>query len=197
MRRASINNFGAGGANTHAIVDDPEYYVHCRSKARARDKQLAVNSDHSASESDQADGSEGAKSVGQTHGKSIASSSWTTETFVFTLSTNDEVSLRSLTKAYASYIDDQPSWGSYRRELIYTLTNRRSKLPWRLAIPTRDTNETSVALRKAQIQRIDARPPRLGFIFTGQGAQWFAIGRGLIEAYPEYARAIEDAETRV
>ncbi|CAL3970576.1 unnamed protein product, partial [Diplocarpon coronariae] len=33
--------------------------------------------------------------------------------------------------------------------------------------------------------------PRIGFIFTGQGAQWYAMGRELFDAYPIFAATME------
>jgi len=34
-------------------------------------------------------------------------------------------------------------------------------------------------------------PPRLGFVFTGQGAQWFAMGRQLLEQSPLFKQSLE------
>lgn len=36
--------------------------------------------------------------------------------------------------------------------------------------------------------------PRIAYIFTGQGAQWQAMGRGLVETYPVFASTIRAAE---
>ena len=37
-------------------------------------------------------------------------------------------------------------------------------------------------------------PARLGFVFTGQGAQWFAMGRELLDAYPTFRATLLEAE---
>ena len=36
--------------------------------------------------------------------------------------------------------------------------------------------------------------PRIGFVFNGQGAQWHAMGRELIAAYPVFGSAILRAD---
>lgn len=36
--------------------------------------------------------------------------------------------------------------------------------------------------------------PRLGFVFTGQGAQWYAMGRELIGAYPVFKNSLLESE---
>ncbi|KAL4928574.1 acyl transferase/acyl hydrolase/lysophospholipase [Aspergillus undulatus] len=46
---------------------------------------------------------------------------------------------------------------------------------------------------KYTTQPLVAGLPRLGFTFTGQGAQWYAMGRGLSERYFVFLQALEDA----
>lgn len=38
------------------------------------------------------------------------------------------------------------------------------------------------------------KPPNIGFVFTGQGAQWWAMGRELIWAYPIFRDTLVEAE---
>ncbi|EEY14055.1 fatty acid synthase S-acetyltransferase [Verticillium alfalfae VaMs.102] len=40
----------------------------------------------------------------------------------------------------------------------------------------------------------ESEPLRMGFVFTGQGAQWYGMGRELFEQYPIYAAAIARAD---
>ncbi|EFW98603.1 phenolpthiocerol synthesis polyketide synthase ppsa [Grosmannia clavigera kw1407] len=40
-----------------------------------------------------------------------------------------------------------------------------------------------------------AKAPRLAFVFTGQGAQWFAMGRELVPMYAVFRQRLESADT--
>ena len=35
--------------------------------------------------------------------------------------------------------------------------------------------------------------PKIGFVFTGQGAQWYAMGRQLLQ-YPVFLKSMEDSD---
>ncbi|CAL3970577.1 unnamed protein product, partial [Diplocarpon coronariae] len=50
-------------------------------------------------------------------------------------------------------------------------------------IPALASNDTSSSRSVGE--------PRIGFIFTGQGAQWYAMGRELFDAYPIFAATME------
>ncbi|CAL3963027.1 unnamed protein product, partial [Diplocarpon coronariae] len=39
-----------------------------------------------------------------------------------------------------------------------------------------------------------SQSPRIGFIFTGQGAQWSAMGRELYEQYPIFKSTMDACE---
>ena len=83
--------------------------------------------------------------------------------------------------------------------LMYTLGQRRTLFPWVSAyrVPfSRGINEVIKALDSSQFKpsRISLRP-RIGMVFTGQGAQWHAMGRELIIAYPPFKASLEEGET--
>lgn len=87
--------------------------------------------------------------------------------------------------------------------LAYTLS-RRSLLKWRVAIPAATSFDLIDALNSNRIvpgKVMDGGKGRneglqLGFVFTGQGAQWHAMGRELygIYGYPVYKTALERAD---
>lgn len=87
--------------------------------------------------------------------------------------------------------------------LAFTLS-RRSLLKWRVAIPAATSFDLIDALNSNRIvpgKVIDGAKNRpddlqLGFVFTGQGAQWHAMGRELYgqHGYAVYKTALERAE---
>ena len=116
---------------------------------------------------------------------------------VMVLSAKDEHGVANVAanlKAYleTAEIDDETE---FLDSLIYTLAQRRSLFPWRAAMPITDIAHLTAALEGPQMKPKKASACRgIGFVFTGQGAQWFAMGRELIAAYPIFRNAITDCD---
>jgi acyl transferase domain-containing protein len=79
-------------------------------------------------------------------------------------------------------------------DLAHTLTNHRSHLQWRSFSLARNQNDLSSS-RSDMSPPVHVAPglPRLGFVFTGQGAQWYAMGRELL-CYPSFHTELQEAE---
>lgn len=87
--------------------------------------------------------------------------------------------------------------------LSYTL-GRRALLKWRVAVPAATSFELIEALNSNGILPTKASVPgqghtsdlRIGFVFTGQGAQWHAMGRELYgqQGFPAFAAALSRAD---
>lgn len=115
---------------------------------------------------------------------------------LFVLSANDKPTLEAMMKNMGIYLEQRPE--VFQSELMsnvaYTLGQRRSFLQWRVAIPTPTSFELIETLNgKATLTR-QTESPRLGFIFTGQGAQWNAMGRELYEHYPIFQATMDACE---
>jgi acyl transferase domain-containing protein len=116
---------------------------------------------------------------------------------LFIISANDKGSLATVIQKLVIYLEQRPEIFEIEllNNLAYTLGQRRSLLPWKVAIPAAtsfDLIETLTAEKVIPCKQGD--PLRIGFVFTGQGAQWFAMGRELFSKYPVYAAAIERAD---
>jgi acyl transferase domain-containing protein len=116
---------------------------------------------------------------------------------VYVFSANDRESLERQISKITVYVKERPVilHTDMLDSLAFTLGQRRSVLPWKLAFsaPTPDAlirslTDPFLALTKSSDQ------PRIGFLFTGQGSQWANMGRELFRAYPVYASAIRKAD---
>ena len=115
---------------------------------------------------------------------------------VYVLSAKDSIACLNMMKNLAINLrqsiqeGQEPSPG----DLAYTLLERRSRLPWVVAIRSVSLEELAGRLEKLMIRPLNAtKEPRLGFVFNGQGAQWYAMGRELIAAYPVFSTSIQKA----
>ncbi len=87
-------------------------------------------------------------------------------------------------------IDDE----DFMDRLAFTLCHRRSLLEWREAVTASTVSELSNALSSTKDDRTKpSGEPTIGFVFTGQGAQWFAMGRELL-CYPVFAESLQEAD---
>ena len=96
----------------------------------------------------------------------------------------------------ASYIDQKSDIGDEEMmdRLAFTLCHRRSSLEWREAVSASTVSKLSSALASTDDDR--TRPPgisSIGFVFTGQGAQWSTMGLELL-CYTAFAEALQQAD---
>jgi len=167
--RISVNSFGIGGANGHVILDSMEEFG---LNGQARANGHAATNGHAVSN-------------GQLN--NVA-----TNKHLLLFSANNSSSLqRSLTE-YQHYIQMHPS---RLPDLAYTLSSRRSHLPYRAFCVT----DGSESPEFSQLTK-SKKTPELTFIFTGQGAQWAQMAKELIEDYPSFyedIEAMDDALSRL
>ncbi|KJZ78292.1 hypothetical protein HIM_02330 [Hirsutella minnesotensis 3608] len=84
-------------------------------------------------------------------------------------------------------------------DLAYSLSTRRTMHSQRSFVVANDSN---ALVEQLKVPRPAApwtaslnTTPRLGFIFTGQGAQWHAMGRQLIEESPHFRQSLQRCDS--
>ena len=116
---------------------------------------------------------------------------------VYILSAKDSATCWRMAQDLAEYLrqsiqEDQEPPAS---DLAYTLSARRTHLPWMMATRSRKLKDLAERLEEPIAKPLNcAKQPRLGFVFNGQGAQWHAMGRELITAYPIFGASIHKAD---
>jgi acyl transferase domain-containing protein len=78
-------------------------------------------------------------------------------------------------------------------DLAYTLDSHRSRLGWRsFALAQSPKDLLALPDQVSEPVRVKPSPPRLGYVFSGQGAQWYAMGRELL-CFASYEAELDEA----
>lgn len=176
IRRASCNNFGFGGSNGHAIMEEA----------------ILTGEQHPPE-------SEYVLVKGQNLSNGLVNSMHVlpANKYLYIFSANDRESLERQVASITAYVKARPInlYPDLLESLAFTLGQRRSVLSWRLAIlaPTPDAMLQVLSDASTSPSRT-TETPRIGFVFTGQGSQWAQMGRDLFHTYPAYARVIVEAD---
>ena len=167
-RRASVNNFGYGGANAHVIMEDwPQNNTISTTRTLngiANGSQVSVIPPK-----------------------------------LFILSAKDEDSCRTMASNLKVYLQEHnpgvEKEAEFLNNLAFTLGERRSLFSWVSVYPASSIAELVAALSNEKLgARRASNRPRVGFVFTGQGAQWHAMGRELLDTYPIFKASLLEAE---
>ncbi|KAL8949407.1 MAG: hypothetical protein Q9222_004476 [Ikaeria aurantiellina] len=195
LRRASINSFGFGGSNCHIVLDDACHYLHDRDlpgihttewlPPNLLDKGL-VCLPHSC---------QALPGICTEQAESMISLK-TPKLLLF--SSTDEAGVKRIASQYQQHLNkvlhQDINHVAYINDLAYTLDTCRSMLAWKSHVIVERSNDLkNLAARVSSPVCASTGVPRLAFVFTGQGAQWFAMGRELLH-YPVFASSVEAAE---
>lgn len=104
-----------------------------------------------------------------------------------------------LGETLASYVDDidaskNAQTDTMLQQMAFTLSIRRSNFQWRNVVVAEQTEDLKRQLRKLAKPARASKPPTILFCFTGQGAQWYAMGRELL-AYEAYETSLRNADS--
>lgn len=174
VRRASVNSFGFGGANAHAVVEND-----ARGLSRHGSSYKDITVDFFDDDDDAED-----------NNVSLGTESMPT---LLVFSANDQTSLDSYVKALNAHIQN-PTVSMNLGDLAYTLSEKRSRHYFR-AFGTIRSSKVGTINREALIYgKPTPSPPRIAFVFTGQGAQWSSMGADLISSFPLAKAIIQDLD---
>ncbi|KAI1828360.1 putative polyketide synthase [Xylaria intraflava] len=187
LRRASVNSFGYGGANSHIVLDDAYHYLLLRSLSGNHRTQYLPEIP--------------ARALRHTSATGIQQEAFSKEIRVPKLivwSAVDKEGTARVAQGYENYgrkasgrFGEVPT---FLADLAYTLDTRRTNHPWRSFALLRAPDDIS-NLKALMSNPVQASPqaPQVAFVFTGQGAQWHAMGRELMH-YSSFMANLRHAE---
>jgi acyl transferase domain-containing protein/2-polyprenyl-3-methyl-5-hydroxy-6-metoxy-1,4-benzoquinol methylase len=118
---------------------------------------------------------------------------------IMTLSAQSENALKELARRYENFLETHLD--ALLSDLCFTTNVGRSHFPYRLAITAESTEQlnkqiaaftdgkTPAGLVSGHVQR--ETKPKVAFLFTGQGSQYFKMGYKLYETQPTFRKAID------
>ncbi|PNY29025.1 Polyketide synthase [Tolypocladium capitatum] len=191
LRRASVNSFGFGGTNAHVVVDDALHYLQSHSKLAVHNTCTIARANGNASSEDSNCLQPSANAVA-TNGISRT----VPDKLLFLLCAADEKGIHRQASVLESHLN-QPGRDlsdEYLQDLAFTLSSKRSMLPWKsfaLASSAQELQRGLLDMPQKPVRATES--PAIHFVFTGQGAQWASMGKELL-GYSVFRESIEHAD---
>ncbi|CAI7646607.1 unnamed protein product [Penicillium glandicola] len=179
LRRASVNSFGNAGTNAHVILDDVYHFL----------KENCLTANHltveypnleDATDINFEDSSE-SKLCGKEH--------------VLFFSANDQAGVKRQANAYSAYFSkpNKDMDAAYLENLAYTLSLRRTQFDWRSFAIVNSVKDLPCLDSILSPVIKSTENPAIGFLFTGQGAQWAGMGSELMHL-PLFSESLKRSE---
>lgn len=165
-RFISVSNYGFGGTNAHVVLEKAP---------------LALNAPNVSS----TDTDDSSHLYNDPKHKLIF------------ISANDKESLQQRIKDFGIYFEQRPEvfekllFGNF----AFTVGSKLSHLSYRVALPACSLDDLGIRLAQLKVNASKVLgDPKVGYVFTGQGAQWAQMGCSLMDEYPIFNAAIQQAD---
>lgn len=220
-RRISVNSFGFGGSNAHIVLESADDYIRAVAQkqppglynnvsSRADSAVCATDQEHvdideqvPGSNSDSSSNIRGIKLDGfkkQELSFDLEPSNYEIPTpQLLVISTDDEEGIKRHATALNGYLRTRLRTHGQQllKDVTHTLSTRRTHLPWRSYAIVGATSLPAlldVAFSKPSHRAARGEPDSIGFLFTGQGAQWASMGCELLQ-WPIFRASILQSQS--
>lgn len=120
---------------------------------------------------------------------------------IFPFSAKKSDAFKDVAKNYEEYLDEAPQANLI--DIAHSLANNRSQFEHRLSVAAQTRQELKEKLRRIKKGELPegciqgsvlSDKPRLVFVYTGMGAQWWGMGRQLMECSPVFLEALKKCD---
>lgn len=189
-----MNSFGFGGSNCHAVLDDAHSFLQTR----------RLEGRHSTDTQRSSQGNDDVNGKKEDHNWSMEVSGCTktgrTKPMLLVFSAQDEGGLKRISALYKDSIRSRLNTKNEARFLIdlaFTLAKRRTHLRWRTFAIADSVGKLQEKLCQGlPILQRSTQEARIAFIFTGQGAEWYGMGRDLFD-YSVFKKSLEASQAHL
>ncbi len=167
-RIGGISSFGFGGTNAHVLVSEAPKTVDA-------DRTASANASNELADE-------------------LADELAERPRQLLTLSAKSDEALETLVLQYQDWL--QANSDASIADICYTANVGRSHFTHRLAIVIASTAQLRQQLQTLTVKAkpTSQKPPKIAFLFTGQGSQYIDMGRQLYETQPTFRQAIDQCE---
>jgi acyl transferase domain-containing protein/acyl carrier protein len=124
------------------------------------------------------------------------------QSYLLPLSAQSQEGVKSLAQAYQNFLETQEPDAVSLADICYTASVRRTHYEHRLALLADSPTQLQEKLQDFLQSKLETnqpsnrkhRRPKLVFVFSGQGPQWWAMGRELLEQEPVFRTTIEECD---
>ncbi|MGD9486144.1 acyltransferase domain-containing protein [Streptomyces sp. TRM70308] len=199
-RRAGVSSFGMSGTNVHLILEEAPARDPERTPGQAPERtaaqapgQVAERAADQASER----ASDGASDEGPGAAAAPAPAA-PPPVALWPVSGKTARALRAQAERLRAWLPEHPD--APLADVGYSLATTRTAFPHRAAVLATDPEQCAAALAAlaagapsaALVTGVAGRATRPVFVFPGQGAQWAAMGRELLETAPVFAARLAE-----